>query len=171
LASIVHQTDRNGKQNAISTPQIRGPLLRRSSKDESESGFTKIFANIWSALGISEQQIQSQKASRVPTPDIKPSNTSPRKVIELRKSVIGSQLPQDAGKKCLVLDLDETLVHSSFKPTQNPDYIIPVEIEGTVHQVYVCKRPGVDEFLRDMSKNYEIVVYTASLSKVRIGCS
>jgi RNA polymerase II subunit A small phosphatase-like protein len=165
LASIVHQTDRNGKQNAISTPQIRGPLLRRSSKDESESGFTKIFANIWSALGISEQQIQSQKASRVPTPDIKPSNTSPRKVIELRKSVIGSQLPQDAGKKCLVLDLDETLVHSSFKPTQNPDYIIPVEIEGTVHQVYVCKRPGVDEFLRDMSKNYEIVVYTASLSK------
>jgi hypothetical protein len=25
--------------------------------------------------------------------------------------------------------------------------------------------------LRDMSKNYEIVVYTASLSKVRIGCS
>jgi len=66
---------------------------------------------------------------------------------------------------CLVLDLDETLVHSSFKPTENPDYIIPVEIEGTVHKVYVCKRPGVDEFMRRMGEVFEIVVYTASLSK------
>ena len=36
----------------------------------------------------------------------------------------------DKGKKTLVLDLDETLVHSSFKPVPNPDYIIPVEIDG-----------------------------------------
>jgi RNA polymerase II subunit A small phosphatase-like protein len=73
--------------------------------------------------------------------------------------------PKDSGKMCLVLDLDETLVHSSFKPTQNPDYIIPVEIDGTVHKVYVCKRPGVDEFMRRMGEVFEIVVYTASLSK------
>ena len=66
---------------------------------------------------------------------------------------------------CLVLDLDETLVHSSFKPTQKPDYIIPVEIDGTIHKVYVCKRPGVDEFMRRMGEVFEIVVYTASLSK------
>lgn len=39
---------------------------------------------------------------------------------------------QDANKKTLVLDLDETLVHSSFKPIPDPDYIIPVEIEGKV---------------------------------------
>ena len=39
---------------------------------------------------------------------------------------------QDAHKKTLVLDLDETLVHSSFKPIPDPDYIIPVEIEGKV---------------------------------------
>ena len=31
-----------------------------------------------------------------------------------------------------MLDLDETLVHSSFKPIPDPDYIIPVEIEGKV---------------------------------------
>jgi RNA polymerase II subunit A small phosphatase-like protein len=39
------------------------------------------------------------------------------------------------GKKCLVLDLDETLVHSSFKPVEKYDFIIPVEIEGTIYQV------------------------------------
>jgi carboxy-terminal domain RNA polymerase II polypeptide A small phosphatase len=34
-----------------------------------------------------------------------------------------------------------------------------------VHFVYVAKRPGVDEFLVEMAKHYEIVVYTASLNK------
>lgn len=33
---------------------------------------------------------------------------------------------EDRGKKTLVLDLDETLVHSSFKPIPQPDYVIPV---------------------------------------------
>jgi hypothetical protein len=47
--------------------------------------------------------------------------------------------PRDKGKKCLVLDLDETLVHSSFKPVPNADYIIPVEIENKVR---MCRRAG-----------------------------
>ncbi len=34
-----------------------------------------------------------------------------------------------------------------------------------MHFVYVMKRPGVDEFLIEMAKHYEIVVYTASLNK------
>ncbi|ESN90701.1 hypothetical protein HELRODRAFT_166405 [Helobdella robusta] len=37
-------------------------------------------------------------------------------------------------KKCVVIDLDETLVHSSFQPVKNADFIIPVEIDGTIHQ-------------------------------------
>lgn len=72
---------------------------------------------------------------------------------------------EDTGRKCLVLDLDETLVHSSFKMISNADFIVPVEIEGTVHNVYVIKRPGVDEFMRQMGEIYEVVVFTASLSK------
>ncbi|XP_037344319.2 carboxy-terminal domain RNA polymerase II polypeptide A small phosphatase 1-like isoform X2 [Pungitius pungitius] len=78
-------------------------------------------------------------------------------------------LPQlklnDAGKICVVIDLDETLVHSSFKPVNNADFIIPVEIDGTVHQVYVLKRPHVDEFLRRMGELFECVLFTASLAK------
>lgn len=85
------------------------------------------------------------------------------------KPFIPPMEPQDLGKKTLVLDLDETLVHSSFKPVPNPDYIIPVEIDGKVRflwrlallnrsaltfrralqvtDVYVLKRPFVDRFL------------------------
>ncbi|CED82022.1 protein phosphatase [Phaffia rhodozyma] len=69
------------------------------------------------------------------------------------------------GRKCLVLDLDETLLHSSFKMIPHADYIVPVEIESQVHNVYVIKRPGVDNFLKKMGEVYEVVVFTASLSK------
>ncbi|GAM19175.1 hypothetical protein SAMD00019534_023500 [Acytostelium subglobosum LB1] len=73
--------------------------------------------------------------------------------------------PNHVGKKTLVLDLDETLVHSSFKPVANADFIVPVEIEGQMHQVYVLKRPAVDHFLQAISQKFEIVVFTASLAK------
>uniref|UniRef100_A0A3P8WLG1 protein-serine/threonine phosphatase n=1 Tax=Cynoglossus semilaevis TaxID=244447 RepID=A0A3P8WLG1_CYNSE len=77
-------------------------------------------------------------------------------------------LPQTSdvtGKICVVIDLDETLVHSSFKPVDNPDFIIPVELDGSVYQVYVLKRPHVDEFLRRMGELFECVLFTASLAK------
>lgn len=67
--------------------------------------------------------------------------------------------------KCLVLDLDETLVHSSFKPIPDPDFTVDIELDGTIHRVYVRKRPGVDNFLREVGKKFEIVVFTASLAK------
>jgi hypothetical protein len=49
------------------------------------------------------------------------------------------------------------------------DFIVPVEIESQTHNVYVIKRPGVDAFLKAMGEVYEVVVFTASLSKVRWG--
>jgi len=84
---------------------------------------------------------------------------------EPQDHLLPPQTTQDLGKKTLVLDLDETLVHSSFKPIPNADFIIPVEIDNQVHQVYVVKRPGVDQFLRCMAEKFELVVFTASLAK------
>ncbi|KAJ5934213.1 Dullard phosphatase domain eukaryotic [Penicillium verhagenii] len=69
------------------------------------------------------------------------------------------------GRKCLVLDLDETLVHSSFKVLERADFTIPVEIEGQYHNIYVIKRPGVDQFMKRVGELYEVVVFTASVSK------
>ena len=65
-----------------------------------------------------------------------------------------------------MLDLDETLVHSQFKAVKKPDFVIPVDIEGRVCNIFVLKRPGVEYFLQQLSKYYEVVIYTASLSKV-----
>lgn len=69
------------------------------------------------------------------------------------------------GRKCLVLDMDETLLHSSFKLMPQHDFTVPVEIEWQWHNAYVLKRPGVEEFLRKMGEIYEVIVYTASVSK------
>lgn len=79
--------------------------------------------------------------------------------------LLGPKKKAHKGKKCLVLDLDETLVHSSFKPVHNADFIVPVEIDGVVYKVYVLKRPYVDLFLTECAKYYEVVIFTASLGK------
>ena len=43
-----------------------------------------------------------------------------------------------------------------------------MEIEGQYHNVYVIKRPGVDQFMKRVGELYEVVVFTASVSKVSI---
>lgn len=48
------------------------------------------------------------------------------------------------------------------------DFTIPVEIEGQYHNVYVIKRPGVDQFMKRVGELYEVVVFTASVSKVLV---
>eukprot|EP01005_Ploeotia_sp_CARIB1_P002019 NODE_92_length_1641_cov_1036.870542_g90_i0.p1 GENE.NODE_92_length_1641_cov_1036.870542_g90_i0~~NODE_92_length_1641_cov_1036.870542_g90_i0.p1 ORF type:complete len:435 (-),score=55.73 NODE_92_length_1641_cov_1036.870542_g90_i0:277-1581(-) len=66
-------------------------------------------------------------------------------------------------RNTLVLDLDETLVHSSFKAITLVDMLIDIELEGEMHTVYVRKRPWVEDFLQRVSELYEVVVLTASL--------
>ncbi|KAJ3246225.1 hypothetical protein HDU78_007675 [Chytriomyces hyalinus] len=79
-------------------------------------------------------------------------------------SLLPEQYQKSRGKKCLVLDLDETLVCSSFRPVPNADFIIPIDIDGEYHNVYVLKRPHVDQFLERLGDEYEVMVFTASLS-------
>lgn len=63
--------------------------------------------------------------------------------------------------------LNLMLMHLFVQQTiQHADYVVPVEIEYNWHDVNVIKRPGVDDFLKRMGEMYEVVVFTASLSKV-----
>jgi hypothetical protein len=77
--------------------------LQRDEADGSSGSFRNLFANIWSALGISEQQQQAlaQKTTSTKPPPISPkaSSTSSRQIVELRKSVIPPLETMDAGKK------------------------------------------------------------------------
>jgi len=82
-----------------------------------------------------------------------------------QKFLLPDWAPGETKKKTLVLDLDETLVHSSFKPIPDPDFVMSIELENVIHKVYVRKRSGVDNFLRVVGEKFEVVVFTASLAK------
>jgi len=76
-------------------------------------------------------------------------------------------------KKILVLDLDETLIHSrhdngglarpQIKNDIPPDFLLQVNIDRTPVTFFVHKRPHVDYFLDVVSQWYELVVFTASM--------
>eukprot|EP01086_Lenisia_limosa_P013065 TRINITY_DN41862_c0_g1_i1.p1 TRINITY_DN41862_c0_g1~~TRINITY_DN41862_c0_g1_i1.p1 ORF type:complete len:276 (-),score=37.59 TRINITY_DN41862_c0_g1_i1:123-950(-) len=118
--------------------------------------FARIFGCCGSGGKPAREQSIRESESELPTQPL----TSP-----LRQYLLPPLTQEFQHKKCLVLDLDETLVHSSFTPMPNPNFVIPVEIEGKTHQVYVAKRPGVDFFLEVVGELFEVVVFTASLDK------
>ena len=74
--------------------------------------------------------------------------------------------PNKTKKKTLVLDLDETLVHSQFFEFSIPsDITIKIEIEKEIYDIHVLVRPGVEKFIEIMKDYYEIIIFTASISK------
>ncbi|XP_031147454.1 carboxy-terminal domain RNA polymerase II polypeptide A small phosphatase 1 [Sander lucioperca] len=154
-SSIITQVSRDEEGNKATGERGSSPSL--SSKKPRRGG-------LFSSLLCCLRQGQPQ-----PPPV---NNNAPLLVEEngtVSKNQVKPLLPpaksKHSGKICVVIDLDETLVHSSFKPVNNADFIIPVEIDGTVHQVYVLKRPHVDEFLKRMGELFECVLFTASLAK------
>jgi len=118
----------------------------------------KLFHSLLCCFGVRRRSKTGQPSQDLSLPETTAYNSE-------EKVLLPELLPMDANKKCLVIDLDETLVHSSFKPISNADFIVPVEIDGTIHQVYVLKRPYVDEFLKCVGELYECVLFTASLAK------
>ncbi|MBA0626912.1 hypothetical protein Godav_004492 [Gossypium davidsonii] len=87
-------------------------------------------------------------------------------ILALREENGTRLLPPLASYKTrtIVLDLDETLVHSCpDPPPKTYDFMIKPSIYGLRMNFYVLKRPGVDEFLEAISKKYEVVVFTAGL--------
>ena len=68
-------------------------------------------------------------------------------------------------KKTLVLDLDETLIHSSFDSLKKPDFSLLLPFENKSYLVKVYKRPHLDEFIQRISNFYNIYIFTASIEK------
>jgi len=159
--------------NAISTDlsDSRPPLSPRSEK-----GFCALFCCGKDDSKDAQQKSGKWKATRPSKLPIPPRQddlgvNSPRGVGNPTGTapwrddhLLPPQRDAKKGKKCLVLDLDETLVHSSFKPVEC-DFVVHVEIEEQIYQVYVAKRPYVDEFMKRCGELFETVIFTASLAK------
>ncbi|ORX82753.1 hypothetical protein K493DRAFT_240580 [Basidiobolus meristosporus CBS 931.73] len=68
-------------------------------------------------------------------------------------------------KKTLVLDLDETLIHSMLEERGKPHLRVEVPYEKKTCTYYVYQRPRVLEFLYMVSQWYTLVIFTASVAE------
>ncbi|GAB2297670.1 hypothetical protein Dimus_031757 [Dionaea muscipula] len=64
----------------------------------------------------------------------------------------------------LVLDLDETLVHSTLEPCPDADFTFAVNFNQKEHTVYVRCRPHLQDFMERVATLFEIIIFTASQS-------
>ncbi|KAJ0034993.1 hypothetical protein Pint_24325 [Pistacia integerrima] len=64
----------------------------------------------------------------------------------------------------LVLDLDETLVHSSFDNCEDADFSFPICSKMQVQTVFVRQRPYLRLFLEAVASMFDIVIFTAGQS-------
>ena len=82
---------------------------------------------------------------------------------------ISSNDNQSCFKKTLILDLDETLIYSSFKPfsVKGSDLTVKYQVPNKkyIFSSYIIKRPGLDDFLNYVKEKFEVVIFTASMKE------
>ena len=91
-----------------------------------------------------------------------------------RPAILPRRTRRARGAATLVLDLDETLVHSTLGPATGSagsarcagsvraDFSFDVSLAGRTHGVHVRTRPHLAAFLERCAELYEVVVFTAS---------
>lgn len=89
--------------------------------------------------------------------------------IGVRKGLPNTQRKKDAGKKTLVLDLDETLIHSESsnhmisKPKNSVSISWKNSSNNSQESAYTRLRPSVFKFLALATELFEVVLFTASM--------
>uniref|UniRef100_A0A8C6PL69 CTD (carboxy-terminal domain, RNA polymerase II, polypeptide A) small phosphatase-like a n=1 Tax=Nothobranchius furzeri TaxID=105023 RepID=A0A8C6PL69_NOTFU len=148
ITSIITQVANPKEEESISSGQDKVSQSNSSlKKHRSRSIFSPFFCCFCNYNNYHvEPPPANNKTLSLPTPP--EENGSPPKV----KLIFPSRKKIDTS-------------HTEKMPISNADFIVPVEIDGTVHQVYVLKRPHVDEFLQKMGELFECVLFTASLAK------
>ncbi|KAG5439448.1 hypothetical protein PCANB_002022 [Pneumocystis canis] len=74
--------------------------------------------------------------------------------------------PKTLIPKTLILDLDETLIHSLLKGGRiTSGHMVEVMLGKHAILYYVHKRPHCDSFLKKVSKWYNVVIFTASVQE------
>lgn len=149
-------------------------MKRRQRADSTQSDATSLAAeSLKSPISSSSRKLT--KYPHAPAP--------PRPLIPPRQPSYATGANPSRPQKTLVLDLDETLIHSLAKggrmssghmvevklstpmATSAPDG--PTTILGPQHPIlyYVHKRPHCDDFLRKICKWYKLVIFTASVQE------
>jgi len=130
---------------------------------------------------------KSKEKKRIPQlfkKNYKNTKINNKKNLSISQSINISKTYKDSAPiKTLVLDLDETLIFTSFQPSINTDLCFEIDlnkedknnsklnhsrlnslrkITNPLTKVYLSKRPYLEQFLLELYPFYEICIYSAS---------
>ena len=144
----------SGKENELQNNNNieRNNILKSTMRTKSSDKFFDIRKNENGATNIYNKTTKF---------NLKNSNFN-----NLCNNIRGNLLPNKLdNRKTLVLDLDETLIHSAFEPFKPKDDIkLRMKLKNEQYDIHVLKRPYLDQFLDIVTQKYEVVVFTASIS-------
>lgn len=152
---------------------LRKRKTLRAQQKSQQAADPNDVATIATALKSPSSQAGTAKLTRyprVPAP--------PRPLVPRRQPSYTLQYSPDTPKKTLILDLDETLIHSMAKGGRmSTGHMVEVRLGGSVSSsgvqiaagvpilYYVHERPGCHDFLRKVSKWFNLIVFTASVQE------
>jgi TFIIF-interacting CTD phosphatase-like protein len=97
-------------------------------------------------------------------PNCPRNSKKPFQIVALALLLHLLRILEEPKKKLLVLDLDETLLHSSSEVLECADLIYdqPCCVTGTTIKVYVKLRPFLHVFLEYISNYFDLAIFTAA---------
>ncbi|CAI6338078.1 unnamed protein product [Periconia digitata] len=150
---------------------------RKSAKKTrgSKAGSTQVSAEAAAALKSPTGSMSSKQMTKFPRAPQPPRPLVPRRQPSYSASGASAVGPH---QKTLILDLDETLIHSMAKGGRfTTGHMVEVKLQhpvGAGGQIigpqvpilyYVHKRPYCDEFLKKVCKWYNLIIFTASVQE------
>ncbi|KAK6454851.1 nuclear envelope morphology [Scheffersomyces xylosifermentans] len=158
-----------GNESSLSIPEedeeeeVKGPIKRSNTSDTPE-----IRSEIDEKTEILKQENILSNNIKSPTSSSRYMIPPPQRLYPLSRN------PNKKRKrKTLILDLDETLIHSlsrgsprSFNSSSSSaPKMIEIKLNNIASLYYVHKRPFCDYFLKEISKWFELQIFTASVKE------
>ena len=150
---------------------IADSLVTRAEPGNDVQGSTEALSGLGRKGPRRSVRIRSQEEERTALDLIKsPTSSDAPPIVDVRarQRAIGlrSIVPSGASRKTLILDLDETLIHSVSKGgAMSAGHMVEVRLGQHAILYYVHKRPHCDLFLQRVSRWYDVVVFTASIQE------
>ena len=125
---------------------------------KTQENFTNIFSPSINNINVLELSSLNNNVNFNPQYQVKVKKLSQTSNIEV--------ITFNSGRKTLILDLDETLVHSSTKKgfPNKKNIILNLKIKNIKYKIFVIIRPFFEKFLYEMSHCYDLYIFTASIS-------
>lgn len=172
-AGAVASAEALGHQNDSRSHREGTPEVQIAESDSTVvKNLTKLDTNVVISSDVSELECRDEGGEEAVQDDDEYDDFDPYLFIkrlprlsEVVPSCRPHLLPKQT-RRCppvtLVLDLDETLVHSTLEKCQDADFSFPVHFNSQMHTVYVRRRPHLEAFMERVAQMFEIIVFTAS---------